>query len=97
MTVVPCTTLHNAQVFVVFPATGSSYPGSASLKHQADLGCHSRVAGNVETSKITSSMTLHFLYPLSTSWGQGHRTISCLIADSKTELKSSLLVTHPKH
>jgi Domain of unknown function (DUF4190) len=97
VTVVPCTTLHNAQVFVEFPATGSSYPGSSSLKHQADLGCHSRVAGNVETSKITSSMTLHFLYPLSTSWGQGHRTISCLIVDSKTELKSSLLVAHPKH
>jgi len=97
VTVVPCTTLHNAQVFVEFPATGSSYPGSSSLKHQADLGCHSRVAGNVQTSKITSSMTLHFLYPLSTSWGQGHRTISCLIVDSKTELKSSLLVAHPKH
>ena len=97
VTVVPCTTLHNAQVFVEFPATGSSYPGSASLKHQADVGCHSRIAGNIETSKITSSMSLHFLYPLSTSWGQGHRTISCLIVDSKTELKSSLLAAHPKH
>ncbi len=94
---VPCTTPHNAQVFVEFPATGSTYPGSASLKHQADRGCHSRVAGNVATSKITSSMTLRFLYPLSTSWGQGHRSISCLIVDSKTELKSSLLGAHPKH
>jgi hypothetical protein len=97
VTVVPCTTLHNAQVFVEFPATGTSYPGSASLKSQANQGCQSRVAKNLETSKITSSMNLHFLYPLSTSWGQGHRSITCLVVDSKTELKSSLLVTHPAH
>jgi hypothetical protein len=97
VTVVPCTTLHNAQVFVEFPATGSSYPGSSSLKHQANKGCQSRVAKNLETSKITSSMSLHFLYPLSTSWAQGHRTITCLVVDSKTALKSSLLLAHPAH
>ena len=97
VTVVPCTTLHNAQVFVEFPATGSSYPGSTSLKRQANEGCQSRVAKSLETSKITSSMSLHFLYPLSTSWAQGHRTITCLVVDSKTALKSSLLVTHPAH
>ncbi len=97
MTVVPCTTRHNAQVFVEFPATGSSYPGSASLKRQADQGCHSRIAGNIETSKITNTMSLHFLYPLSASWAQGHRTISCLIVDSKTDLTSSLLRAHPAH
>ena len=97
VTVVPCTTLHNAQVFVEFPATGSSYPGSASLKSQANQGCQSRVAKNLQTSKITSSMSLHFLYPLSTSWGQGHRTITCLVVDSKTALKSSLLPAHPSH
>jgi len=97
VTVVPCTTLHNAQVFVEFPATGSAYPGSTSLKSQANQGCHSRIAANLETSKITSTMSLHFLYPLSASWAAGHRTISCLVVDSKTDLKSSLLRTHPTH
>src|SRR5215467_11729082 len=97
VTVVPCTTLHNAQVFVEFPATGSAYPGSTSLKRQADQGCHSRIAGNLETSKITSTMSLHFLYPLSASWAQGHRTITCLVVDSKTDLKSSLLRAHSAH
>jgi len=97
VTVVPCTTLHNAQVFVEFPATGSSYPGSTSLKRQANQGCQSRVAKNLETSKITSSMSLHFLYPLSTSWVQGHRTITCRVVVSKTALKASLLVSPPAH
>jgi Domain of unknown function (DUF4190)/Septum formation len=97
VTVVPCTTLHNAQVFVEFPATGSAYPGSTSLKRQANQGCHSRIAANLETSKITSTMSLHFLYPLSASWAAGHRTITCLVVDSKTDLKSSLLRAHPTH
>jgi len=97
VTVVPCTTLHNAQVFVEFPATGSAYPGSTSLKRQANQGCHSRIAANLETSKITSTMSLHFLYPLSASWAAGHRTITCLVVDSKADLKSSLLRTHPTH
>jgi len=97
VTVVPCTTLHNAQVFVEFPATGSAYPGSTSLKDQANRGCHSRIADNLETSKITSTMSLHFLYPLSASWAQGHRTITCLVVDSKTDLKSSLLRAHSAH
>lgn len=96
--VVPCTTPHNAQVFVEFAATGgSTYPGRSALKRQADTGCHARIAGNVKSSKITNSMTLRFLYPLSVSWAEGHRTITCLIVDAKPDLKSSLLRAHPKH
>jgi hypothetical protein len=96
--VVPCSTPHNAQVFVEFAATSSSaYPGRSALKHQADTGCHARITGNVKSSKITNSMTLRFLYPLSASWAEGHRTITCLIVDAKPDLKSSLLRAHPKH
>jgi hypothetical protein len=96
--VVSCSTPHNAQVFVEFAATGgSTYPGSSALKRQADTGCHARITGNVKSSKITNSMTLRFLYPLSVSWAEGHRTITCLIVDAKPDLKSSLLRAHPKH
>jgi hypothetical protein len=97
VTVVPCTTSHNAQVFVQFSAVGSRYPGNASLKRQADLGCHARIVRNVQKSKITDTMTLRYLYPLPTSWAAGHRTVTCLIVDAKPDLKSSLLRTHPGH
>ena len=97
VTVVPCTTPHNAQVFVQFAATGGSYPGSAALKRQADLGCHTRITGTVQNSKITDTMTLRYLYPLPTSWADGHRTITCLIVDAKPDLKSSLLRTPSSH
>jgi hypothetical protein len=91
VTAVPCTTPHNAQVFAEFAATGTSYPGTAAIKRQADKGCHARLAGRVVNSRITSTMTLRFLYPLASSWTGGHRTISCLIVDAKPDLKSSLL------
>jgi hypothetical protein len=97
VTVVPCTTPHDAQVFVAFTAAGTSYPGTAALKHQADQGCHARLSGLLVTSKITSTMSLRFFYPLASSWSSGHRTISCLIVDSAKDLKSSLLRAPPAH
>jgi hypothetical protein len=91
VTVVPCSTPHNAQAFVQFTATGTSYPGVAALKRQADIGCHARIKKNVQTSKIKNSMTLHYLYPLDASWASGHKTITCLIVNSKPNMTTSLL------
>jgi hypothetical protein len=95
VTVVPCGKPHNAQAFVQFTAKGTSYPGTDALKRQADTGCHARIRGNVQTSKIKNSMTLHYLYPLAASWTSGHRTITCLIVNSKPNLTKSLLRAHP--
>jgi hypothetical protein len=97
VTVVPCSKPHNAQVFVQFTATGTSYPGVESLKRQADTGCHARVKKNVQPSKIKNSMTLHYLYPLQSSWTSGHKDITCLIVAAKPNLKTSLMRTHPGH
>jgi uncharacterized protein DUF4190/putative regulator of septum formation len=97
VTVVPCTTPHNAQAFVQFTATGTSYPGVDALKRQADTGCHARITKSVQKSKIKDSMSLHYLYPLESSWTSGHKTITCLIVNSKPNLKTSLMRTHRGH
>ena len=97
VTVVPCSTPHNAQAFVQFNATGTSYPGVDALKRQADTGCHARIRKSVQTSKIKNSMTLHYLYPLQSSWTSGHKTITCLIVAAKPNLKTSLMRTHSGH
>jgi len=88
---VPCTIAHNAQVFAQLPVTGSSYPGKGALLGQATSGCRAHVAAGLDASKITSTMTLHFIFPLPQSWSDGHRTITCLIVDSTADLTSSLL------
>lgn len=92
VTGMPCTRAHNAQVFAQFKATGGShYPGSAALKKQATTGCNARIAANVDRSRVTSTMTVRFVFPEQGSWFLGRRTVSCLIVDSTADLKSSLL------
>jgi hypothetical protein len=95
VTVVPCTTAHNAQVFAGFGVPGSGWPGTGALARQADRGCRSRVAGSLARSKITASMSLRYFYPLAQSWAAGHRAITCFIAGPPGSLRSSLLRSRP--
>jgi Septum formation len=92
VTVVPCSQAHNAQVFAEFRVAGSGYPGTAALRQQSAQGCHARIAGNINQSLVTNSMTLQYLFPESQSWADGHRSITCLVVDSSADLTTSLLL-----
>ncbi len=91
VSVAPCTTRHNAQVFAQMQAAGTSYPGNSALLRQASKSCGTQVAADLDKSRITSTMELHFIFPLAQSWADGRRTITCLIVDSSPDLTSSLL------
>jgi hypothetical protein len=95
VTAVPCGTAHNAQAFAAFSATDVSYPGNPRLLREASRGCQSRESGNLDRSKLTSTMSLHFLFPEQQSWADGHRRVTCLVVDSAPDLTSSLLVASP--
>jgi hypothetical protein len=90
VTAIACTKAHNAQVFAAFDTTGSSFPGTAALERRANSGCSSRITGNVDQSKITKTMSLHFIFPQQLAWDSGQRRISCLIVDSQN-MTSSIL------
>jgi hypothetical protein len=91
VTAVRCATPHNAQVFAQFNATDSTYPGRQALVREAEQGCKANEATSLDKSKITSSMTLHFLFPKPQSWTAGRRMLTCLVVDSTKDLTSSLL------
>ena len=91
VTAVPCTRPHNAQVFVQFRADGHHYPGRAALSRKALQGCQARLMARVVKSRITSTMRMQSLVPNTLSWLQGRRLISCLLIDSRPDLRSSLL------
>jgi hypothetical protein len=95
VTAIACTKAHNAQVFAEFDTTGSGFPGAAALERRADSGCNARITGNLDQSKITSTMSLHFIFPQQLAWDSGQRRISCLIVDSQ-DVTSSVMVT-PAH
>lgn len=95
VTAVPCGTPHNAQVFAAFNATDASYPGNTALRREASQGCHARMAGNLDLSKLTTAMSVRFLVPEQQSWADGHRRVTCLVVDSAADLTSSLLRSRP--
>src|SRR5580692_1307207 len=91
VTPIACTKPHNAQVFAQFNVKGTSFPGTAAMERRADNGCNARITGHLDQSKITSAMSLHFIFPRQLAWDSGQRRISCLVADSSRDLTSSLL------
>ena len=92
VTAIPCTQAHNAQIYAKFDVSGSfvSYPGTSALTRLATSGCNARI-GSLDKSKITNSMMVRFLYPLSNSWLSGNRTVACMIYDPTSNISSSLL------
>jgi Septum formation len=91
VTAVRCTMPHNAQVFAQFKATDATYPGRRALFLEAEHGCQAQEAASLDKSKITSTMTLHFLFPKPQAWTTGRRLLTCLVVDSTKDLTSSLL------
>ncbi|HEX9032524.1 MAG TPA: DUF4190 domain-containing protein [Streptosporangiaceae bacterium] len=91
VTAVPCTTPHDAQVFAQFNATDANFPGTQALVREATRGCRSRISASLDKSKLTSTMSLHFLFPQAQSWADGRRALTCLVVDSTKDLTTSLL------
>ena len=92
VTPIACTKAHNAQVYAQYTARGTSFPGTTALDHRAENGCNARISGHLDQSKITSTMSLHFIFPRQLAWDSGQRRISCLIVDSSRDLTASLLI-----
>jgi hypothetical protein len=94
VTPISCSRAHNAQVFAQLKtpgATGASFPGTAAMERRADNGCNARITRHLDQSKVTSSMSLHFIFPRQLAWDSGQRRISCLVVDASRDLTSSLL------
>jgi hypothetical protein len=91
--VVPCTRLHNAQVFAQFDLHGSdfSYPGSGRIRGLASTGCNARIATNLDKLQLANSLSVRLLFPLLGSWLVGHRAVTCIVVSPTLDLRSSLL------
>jgi hypothetical protein len=60
------------------------------LARLATNGCNARVS-ILDKPKITDSMSIRFLFPVQKSWLDGHRTVSCMIANPTANITSSVL------
>jgi Domain of unknown function (DUF4190)/Septum formation len=92
VTAEPCNQSHSAQIYAKFNLTGSnfSYPGTATVSQLASTGCTARTA-NVDRSKVTNAMTVHFFFPDQTAWLNGRRTVACMVVDQSGGFSYSVL------
>jgi hypothetical protein len=87
-----CNQPHNAQIYATFKLTGSifSYPGQAKIRRLAQDGCNARTKA-MNRAAVTDAMTIRFLFPVEGAWLGGQRTVSCMIVNPTTTLRSSVL------
>jgi hypothetical protein len=61
------------------------------MRSMAEAGCAARSSTSLDRAKVTSSMSIRFLYPKELSWLGGHHTISCIVYNPARTLTSSVL------
>jgi Septum formation len=90
VTILPCATPHQAEVFATFSLTGSSWPGGSAVNQQADSGCTDRIAGYLNPQLLNAGLTQEYVYPNQDAWKAGIRTVVCEVSSSTGPLTGSV-------
>ena len=82
VSIVDCAQPHSSEVYSVFdyPNAPSDYPGDDAIQSAANDRCATDFQAYVGIDvNSTTAYNVTFLRPTSDSWGQGDRTIDCII------------------
>jgi len=90
VTVVSCTTPHDAEVFATFRLPGAAWPGASAVQQDAGNGCQSRLSGYLNPELVTADLTQEYVYPNQTAWQAGERTVVCEIRAASGPLTGSV-------
>jgi hypothetical protein len=89
VSVLPCSTPHEAEVFATFALPGSRWPGTAAIASEASSGCVSRLTAYLNP-QLAISLSQSFVYPNQVAWTGGTRTVICEVRASSGELTGSV-------
>ena len=87
--VVPCAGRHDAEVFGTFHLSGTAWPGTAAVQHQAASGCASQLTGYLNP-QLAMSLTQAYVYPGQRAWDAGGRTVVCEVRATSGQLTGSV-------
>jgi Septum formation len=90
VTILSCTTPHEAEVFATFSLSGSSWPGGAAVQQQASSGCANRIAGYLNPQLLNAGLTQQYVYPNQDAWQAGVRTVVCEVSSPSGPLSGSV-------
>ena len=89
VTVLPCTTPHEAEVFATFTLPASAWPGTAAVRQRASSGCESRLTGYINP-QLAISLAQSYVFPNKVAWTAGTRTVICEVRAASGQLTTSV-------
>jgi len=90
VTVVSCTTPHDAEVFATFRLPGTGWPGASAVQQDAGNGCQGRLSEYLNPELVTADLTQEYVYPNQTAWQAGEHTVVCEIRAASGPLTGSV-------
>jgi Septum formation len=89
VSVLPCTTPHQAEVFATFALPASAWPGTTAVQSAASSGCASRLTGYLNP-QLAISLTQSYVFPNKVAWTGGTRTVICEVQATSGQLTQSV-------
>jgi hypothetical protein len=77
VTVLPCASPHEAEVFATFPLAWATWPGDDAVEAAAQAGCQQRIADYMSPQLATHALSQEYIYPDQVTWAAGVRTVIC--------------------
>jgi len=78
VTILPCTSNHDAEVFHTFTATGSDkFPGDQAVGTEAATQCLEKAKTALKPDDLKKAKTAYFK-PVEASWGKNQKQITCI-------------------
>jgi hypothetical protein len=89
VSILPCSTPHEAEVFATFALPAAHWPGTAAIASEASSGCGSRLDSYLNP-QLAISLSQSFVYPDQVAWTAGTRTVICEVRASSGQLTGSV-------
>jgi putative regulator of septum formation len=89
VSVLPCSTPHQAEVFATFALPASAWPGTSAVRAEASTGCASRLTGYLNP-QLAISLAQSYVFPDQVAWTAGTRTVICEVQATSGQLTGSV-------
>ena len=89
VSVLPCATPHDAEVFATFTLPGPAWPGTAAVQQEASSGCATRLSGYLNP-QLSISLGQTYVFPNEVAWNAGTRMVVCEVHATSGQLTGSV-------
>jgi hypothetical protein len=91
VTVVPCATAHNAEVFHTFDVAGKDFPGDGPIREQSSTQCLDSLKKTI-TEADRKNIKVAVFKPIAASWQRGEHNVACVAVQNDGTVTRSIRV-----